>query len=485
MSASVPREAERLAALDEFDLDGTRPEPALDAVVSLAASISGFANAAIAIACENTLLAKALHGHGALIAPRRHSFADRVIESGRPIVIRNALDDPGALKNMYVTGSAKLRAYAGFPIMVDIAGERMAIGLLCVHDPEPRTLDPGVLDRLAELTLVAEALIASRRSVRAAQNAARTADAASRSLQRQDRTFRQAERMARVGSWRYKLDDARLEWSDEVYRIHGLEPGALPELNRALDFYPPHARAVASQAIADAIGHGIAFDIETDFITAKGEHRRVRSMGELERDEGRPVAIIGTVQDVTERHRLEQSLRTSANVDEVTGIANRASFNRTLESSMIRAGEQCSALMLALIDLDDFKAVNDTYGHLAGDEVLRAIGARLRQPWLSGSFAARLGGDEFALIVENPVLAADPAAFARRLSTALAAPAMISIGAIPVSGTVGTSVLSDDIEAMRDLMHAADSALYDGKRRRRGRAMLIDERRDLHRAGNR
>jgi diguanylate cyclase (GGDEF)-like protein/PAS domain S-box-containing protein len=327
---------------------------------------------------------------------------------------------------------------------------------------------------------VTNALIEKRLSVRIAEQAARESAAATRRYRRQDRTFRQAERLAKVGSWRYRLDDAQLEWSDEIYRIHGLEPGELPPMGRALDFYAPHERARANEVILRTIEHGDAFDVEADFITAKGKHRRIRTVGELEMEHGRAIAIIGVMQDVTERYRREQSLRVSANIDEVTSIANRASFNRALEMAMIRAGERRSPLMLAVIDLDHFKVINDTHGHLVGDDVLRAVGARLRQPWLCDSFAARLGGDEFALIVEDPALTATPEAFARRLTRALASPAITMAGEIPVSGTVGTAMLSDDIEAMRDLLHAADSALYEGKRRRRA----IAPHRLLPRAAN-
>ncbi len=469
-------ESARLAVLAQLGLDNPTPEAELDAIVALAARVTGCPNAALFIVGENSAWAKARHGIDALVSPRQHTFCDVVIADGAMLLVHDARADPRFAANVSVVGAAATRGYGGVPITV----ARQRIGVLCVLDPTPHLLDAQQQDALRQLGLVTNALIEKRLSVRVAEEAARESAAATRRYRRQSRTFRQAERLARVGSWRYRLDDGQLEWSDEIYRIHGLQPGQLPPMGRALDFYAPHERARAHEVILRTIEQGDPFDVEADFITATGEHRRIRTVGELETEHGRPLAIIGVMQDVTERYKLEQSLRVSANIDEVTSIANRASFNRALEVAMMRAGERRSRLMLAVIDLDDFKVINDTYGHLVGDDVLRAVGTRLRQPWLCGSFAARLGGDEFALIVEDEALAAHPAAFARRLSRALASPAITMAGDIPISGTVGTALLSDDIEAMRDLMHAADSALYEGKRRRRA----IADRKVLLRVAN-
>ena len=476
MNATNPDEAARLAVLAKLDLDNASPEAELDAIAALAAKLTGYPIAGVIIVGEHRAWAKARHGIDTLVSPRRHAFCDVVIGEGELLLVEDAQADPRFAANVNVIGAAATRGYAGVPITV--AGQR--IGVLCVLNPVPHLLDDAQQAALRQLGRVADALIATRLSVRIAEQAARESVAATRRYRRQDRTFRQAERLAKVGSFRYRLDDAQLEWSDQVYRIHGLEPGELPRMGRALDFYASHHRAKASETVTHTIETGDPFDFEADFITAKGQHRRIRTVGELEVEDGRPIAVIGVMQDVTERYRLEQSLRMSANIDEVTSIANRASFNRALEVAMMRAGERGTPMMLAVIDLDDFKAVNDTFGHLVGDDVLRMVGARLRQPWLCDSFAARLGGDEFALIVEDATLSADPAGFARRLSRALATPAITPAGEIPVSGTVGTAVLSDDIEAMRDLLHAADSALYEGKRRRRAAAA----RRGLLRAAN-
>ena len=326
---------------------------------------------------------------------------------------------------------------------------------------------------MRHLADLAQALVAARAVARRATAVATLAEAQSASLRRHDIIFREAERMAAIGSWRLDLHSDRIDWSDGVYRIHELPVGDVPVLTAALDFYPVDSRAQVSAALADTLATGAAFDFEADFITAKGNRRRVRSRGELETQNDMPVAIIGVFQDVTDHHALAMQLRRSADIDELTGIANRAAFNRTLAAAIDAARITQTPLLLALIDLDGFKAVNDTLGHLAGDDVLRATGKRLQEPWLGRHFAARLGGDEFAVIIDDPALARDPADFADRLQAALCQPVTAGGMTIATAGTVGTALLGRD-DSLRDFIHAADTDLYAAKRRRVGNRRRTD-----------
>ncbi len=276
--------------------------------------------------------------------------------------------------------------------------------------------------------------------------------------------------MARTwpASWRLSIDDGLLEWSDNVYRIHGLPVGEKPSLSTALRFYPADSRARVQAGLDEAVRHGRSFAIETDLITADGRQRRVRAMADPEIRDGRVVAMVGVFQDVTDRHALEQQLRRSADTDALTGIANRAAFDRELESAMERARAGGTALHLALIDLDGFKAINDTLGHGAGDDVLRLTGKALSEPWLMGSVAARIGGDEFAVIVEHPALVADIARLRDGLEAALRV--SVEVGGMTMSsgGSVGIAAFDGDCHSLRDFARRADTILYAAKRQRIG-----------------
>ena len=467
-------ENSRLAALAALDLIDSDPERDFDAIVSLAATLFGTHFAGVSLLDSDRMWLKSRLGFTQAAYPRETSICTWAIGGEEVFVVPDAESDQRfEARRAWLGGQHNLRFYAGAPIHAP-SGER--VGILCVGDPDPRAFDPVEEARLRELAVLVDALIAARAMAREAiliaGESARQAD----SLQRQERVMHQAERLAMMGSWRMSLHDNAIEWSDNTYRIHGLPVGREPSVEQALEFYPPYARATVAQALATTIETGAPMDIEVDFVTAQGLQRKVRSIGELETHNGQPVAVVGVFQDVTERWALEQTLRRSADRDELTGIANRAAFNRALETALDQARTVGVPLMLALIDLDGFKATNDTLGHLAGDDVLKAVGRRLEQPWLKGSLAARLGGDEFALIVTDGTLVADPRAFAARLERDLAVPVTAAAQTMPCAGTVGTALFDPTGDTVRDIVHRADTVLYAAKRLRTGDRRRSDRR---------
>ncbi|MCW2608249.1 MAG: sensor-containing diguanylate cyclase/phosphodiesterase [Frankiales bacterium] len=166
--------------------------------------------------------------------------------------------------------------------------------------------------------------------------------------------------------------------------------------------------------------------------------------------------------DVTERRELEDQLRRRAAVDALTGLANRATLQEALERAL-SLGPQTGLL---LVDLDDFKSVNDTHGHAVGDAVLVEVARRLRTAVREGDLVARLGGDEFALLLEDvDVVAAEQAA--ARVAAVLARPAEVGGVLLPLGGSVGLA-LHHAGEAGDTLRCRADSALYASKRSGKG-----------------
>ncbi|MGE5339763.1 MAG: PAS domain-containing protein, partial [Gemmatimonadota bacterium] len=134
--------------------------------------------------------------------------------------------------------------------------------------------------------------------------------AASLPSSRDTALLQQIERVANIGGWELDPQTRELLWSAQMYRIRELDPAQFrPNLDNALDFYPPESRARLAAAVQSAISDGTAWDIELDLITAAGKRRRVRSIGASEIREGRCIRITGTVQDVTERHEAREALR--------------------------------------------------------------------------------------------------------------------------------------------------------------------------------
>ncbi len=454
------------------------PEAQFTSLAVIARELIGTPMAAINVAQGGQIWTRAASGVDIDPMPREEWVCDQVVLGDQPLTVDDcSLDDRFA--HLGFVTERGLRFYAGVPLHATDpeTGTRHTIGAMCVGDVRPRALEPGKLEALRALADLTETVIATHVSAGMAIDVAEIANRQSRELARQHRLFHHAERMAMIGSWRLALPENEVQWSAGVRRIHELPADAAPPLDNALRFYPPHARAVVSATLETAVVTGDPFDFEVDFITAAGRHRRVRSIGEAERDtDGTVVALTGVFQDVTDRHLLEQQLRRSASTDPLTGIANRAAFDAELERAVDRAvdGGQC---VLMLIDLDHFKETNDTHGHLAGDDVLRAAAARLGGEDLAQGFAARLGGDEFALILRTRADCARADAIAARLSADLARPVDSDGRVLPMSATIGYAAADDDTATPRDLLHAADEALYAAKRRRRGSAERHGERR--------
>lgn len=462
-------ETSRLAALHALALLDSEPEKEFDALVALAAELLGCPTALITLIDRTRLWIKASTTPGLHELDRDIAFCDRTIRQDAPMIVDDLATDVRFHDNPMVV-DAGMRFYAGTAIHVaDGQGIRQPVGTLCVLDTSPRSLNAAGHAALKHLASLAEALIAARRTALEAIRIATTGEQLVGQLARNDRIFRQAERIAMIGSWRLSVPDSAIEWSDNVYRIHGLPVGQKPPLSEALDFYPPHARAEVAGTLARAMEQGESFEFEADLITADGRLRRVRAAGEAEMHDGIVQAIVGVFQDITDRHSLETQLRRSAFTDALTGIANRAAFDRELEAAMQHARREATPLMLALIDLDGFKTINDSLGHDAGDEVLKLTGAALSQPWLRDCFAARIGGDEFAVILTDPAMIARADQLRADLESALRV--SVESGGITMTsaGSVGIAAFDDDCHSLRDFARRADAMLYAAKRARIGR----------------
>lgn len=176
---------------------------------------------------------------------------------------------------------------------------------------------------------------------------------------------------------------------------------------------------------------------------------------------------VSTHEDVTERHRTQELVRHLARHDALTGLPNRYVFQETMgqAEARMRRGEHVALLC---IDLDGFKAVNDTYGHAAGDALLAETAARLQSSSREHELVARLGGDEFALLV-GPLERPDQAAIvAERVAGAVAAPFAYEGRELVVRASFGIAVAPEDGEDSETLMRNADLALYRAKAQGRG-----------------
>lgn len=175
--------------------------------------------------------------------------------------------------------------------------------------------------------------------------------------------------------------------------------------------------------------------------------------------------VMAVVRDITSRKLLEAQLAHRALHDPLTGLANRTLFFDRLHQAMEQARRDRRQVALVMLDLDNFKSVNDRHGHQAGDDVLRKVGARLSRGLRGTDTVARIGGDEFAWVL--PGVSGRQAAMIMLVKLLRAVPARITTGgrSIEVGVTAGLALFPDDGDDVDVLMRVADVELYAAKRR--------------------
>lgn len=172
---------------------------------------------------------------------------------------------------------------------------------------------------------------------------------------------------------------------------------------------------------------------------------------------------VAFVRDATTTRRLADRLQHQAAHDALTGLANRAQFLQRLRDAATAAQRQGHTAALLLLDLDDFKVVNDSYGHPVGDSVLQRVAERLRENVRTDDLVARLGGDEFAILLPRVESPADALRVADKLLIALGPPVSVEALRLTVGGSIGVACCPQDALDADTWMRNADLALYAAK----------------------
>jgi diguanylate cyclase (GGDEF)-like protein/PAS domain S-box-containing protein len=173
--------------------------------------------------------------------------------------------------------------------------------------------------------------------------------------------------------------------------------------------------------------------------------------------------FVVTHHDVTERHDLQEKLQHQAFHDPLTGLYNRAVFHEELGRALRQARRSPAEFVVMMIDLDDFKTINDSLGHPAGDQLLCEVARRLVECLREGDIAARLGGDEFAVILERTWVPDDAANVAQRILDTLAEPVSLGSTDVVIGASIGVAIGDATTGDAEELQRNADLALYQAK----------------------
>ena len=337
------------------------------------------------------------------------------------------------------------------------------VGLACAHGA--RVLDISILPAERGATIQWQDVTEQTRAVQA--------------LQRQAQRLDLAAEGAGEGLWEWDLRTHEFFVTRRWKAMLGLEPAA--EIRRADQWFervhPDDARSLEHTLNAHLSGETDSLEHGHRVRHEDGGYRSFCCRGVVARTPGgRAVRIAGSLTDTTDLAATRERLRDAVFLDPLTGLSNRAMFVDVLARQLAEYQRRPSAGLFALLylDLDRFKVVNDSLGHLVGDELLVAVSRRLESCLRQGDILARLGGDEFAILLKGLQSAQQANVIAFRVQEALCTPFSIGGREVFASASIGIAFALAQYSGPDEMMRAADTAMYQAKARGKARHEVYD-----------
>lgn len=441
-------EPERLDSLHAYAILDTPPDPRFDAITQLAALLFNAPMALVSLIDETRQWFKSTVGPvpSGGETDRSLSFcAYALLSPTQILVVQDATKDPRFAKNVLVTGVPGIRFYAGAPI---IGTEGHALGTLCVLDTVPRQFSSVEQEILRNLALAVLSALDLHRSLYA--------------LRESEENHRQTVELSPQIPWTADplgmITEAGPRWlsTTGLSRDQALGLGWIQALH-------PDDVAETKRSWAQALQQGQPVDIEYRLRTRESTFRWFRAYAAPRRGaDGNILRWYGTVEDIHERKLSQARVEHMAYHDSLTGLPGRVRFRDRLEQEIARAGRGASFALLSL-DIDNFKAINDTRGHHCGDALLCQVADRLRASVRECDFIARVGGDEFLMIATDLKQPEEAALLAERVLTTLDAAMQLDGHFVAVGASIGIAICPRDGTYPDKLLQSADLALYRAK----------------------
>ena len=452
----------RLASLHALNVLDTPTETEFDQLVHLAAEICGTPISLVSLVDDHRQWFKASVGMDVRETPRDISFCAHAIQQPELFVVENAIEDRRFSDNPLVTGDPSIRFYAGMPLETP-SGHK--IGTLCVIDTVPRTLRKSQETALKVLASQVQARMDLRLKHRALQMALAEKERVAADLRRSESLFRLFMNNSPFMSYikdsagRYLFYNAQManRFNVSMNEWLGLDDFSI---------WPEELAKVFREHDLEVLASDRVIEKAEETPGANGETTLWRSFKFPYEDDNGNRLLAGISVDVTEELQRKKELEAAnlrlqelAVTDELTGLKNRRAFEERLRTEFTVAKRKERDLSVLMIDLDHFKMRNDRWGHSAGDDALREMGAILMSTMRVTDLAARYGGEEFVVLLPE-CNSANAVEAAKRIMQRVAATVWSHV---PVTISVGVKTMDAETEDAEQLVDAADAALYEAK----------------------
>ena len=453
--AIYANESERLKALTAYGLDDEQTIRSLDPVVHIASRMFDMPVAAVNMIGSDHVFFAASVGVGKVDMSRDVSFCAHAINQYDVMVVPDATKDDRFHDNPLVTGPSHVRFYAGVPLF---SPDGLALGALCVLDDRPH-LDFSADDRkrLAELAKMA----ADRLELRRIEISS-------------ERSRPQFEVYAGKSATPVIWFDERgkiLEWNTAAASAHGYELGDKAGLSfeqLIAERERPDFQYLLEKAAKTGSLDQLDIPAEVNGLRKDGSEFRF-GFALFGWHDGNQLKFEAVLKDLTLQEREEDELRQQANLDTLTGLANRGKFYRSVEENLIKP----ASAAVVMIDLDGFKDVNDILGHTLGDRILQEVARRLSALAESYDVVARIGGDEFAVLLVDVTDSQIAMQLANTMIAHIAQPINVDGHLVRVGASCGVALAPTQAQEALELVSNADLALFKAKRSGRGQACLF------------
>lgn len=284
-------------------------------------------------------------------------------------------------------------------------------------------------------------------------------------LKRSEERYRIVAEATKDIIWEGDLVNKKRYFSGNLFGILGYSSDELEDLDEWFNIVHPEDLDLVKKGIRQQISEKI--EVKTFEYRVKGKDGKYKWLVSNTKcefdDQGKAVSTFGSFTDITELKEKQEKIHNLAYYDSITGLPNRAMLSEIIDEKIRKASRNNSKFSMIFMDLDNFKFVNDSYGHLVGDKLLVEVGKRLSEVQNNEIMCFRLGGDEFIILIEYMDNKEDVEKFSKYLRKALTSPILIEGDLFHVAYSSGIVFYPEDGSSFHELLKNADTAMYRSK----------------------